>query len=792
MILATRSPEAVVAGDHPATVVALVAHARWVPSLRREAFAAELAALEPSPGAIVVHTCHRVELYIAPGAWGDRPLPALPDGGRRLEDVEAARHLIEVACGLDSAVLGEDQILHQLRETIAARHAELPLDPILDRLFQAALHAGRRAHTWYGGSPRSLADLALDEIARRIGPLEGRPILIGGVGRMGRLAALATARRGARLVITNRTEDRARALANELDGTTIPFGVDDALPPIDGAIVALGGTWPVGPSDTERLLAGHAVIVDLSSPPAVAADLQARLGSRFVSVDDLAGGPVSEPDDRLTPAAPGPHLGYRPRLLPVAPDPGRGPGHPGHGRHRRAPSPGGARLAAASAGRPARGRPTAHRADEPSPGGRASFTRRSPPSTPTRAGSWSAPPATSSRYECGASPPPRHPGQRPGDDPVRARRRRPASARCPGRAGHDPDPGRPAPARHHLGRGRVRGRPRDRPPVGGGRPRRPQRQGRPDHRGSPARHRRLPGARGSARRARRSGVRAHPRGPPAGEPGRHRQPPPRRVPPGPSPGPQGPSAPRQRGHPATPPRRRRDRRPHPRRRRAHPARPGGPDRPAPAARDRPAGARPGVARHPVPGRRSDHPGLARPARRSGDPQRRRDRAGLPPRQRRWLPGADRRPGPGRPGPDRPDRRVRRHRGAGRPGRHGRSTDRGLGRDPRPDRRPGRAGGRAGRPSQRGARRDPAVDPPHRAGAGPRHPNGRPGRTAGRRAARRRSRGARDPHDRDGPCLGGGSTRHGRRRPRAVRLGRGDEPERRRVDPRGRRPGRRGD
>ena len=299
MILATRSPEAVVAGDHPATVVALVAHARWVPSLRREAFAAELAALEPGPGTIVVHTCHRVELYVTPGAWGDRPLPALPDGGRRLEDVEAARHLIEVACGLDSAVLGEDQILHQLRETIAARHAEMPLDPILDRLFQAALHAGRRAHTWYGGSPRSLADLALDEIARRIGPLEGRPILIGGVGRMGRLAALATARRGARLVITNRTEDRARALANELDGTTVPFGVDDALPPIDGAILAIGGRWPIGPGDTERLLAGHAVIADLSSPPAVAEDLGARLGSRLVSVDDLAGGPISEPDDRL-------------------------------------------------------------------------------------------------------------------------------------------------------------------------------------------------------------------------------------------------------------------------------------------------------------------------------------------------------------------------------------------------------------------------------------------------------------------------------------------------------------
>ena len=204
-----------------------------------------------------------------------------------------------MACGLDSAVLGEDQVLHQLRETIATRHADQPLDPVLDRLFQAALHAGRRAHTWYGGASRSLGDLALDAIAHRIGSLEGRTILIAGVGRMGRLAALATVRRGARAVITNRTEDRAQALARELDGETVPFGVDGVLPPIDGAILAIGGPWRIGPTDTERLVAGDAIVADLSSPPAVPDQLQARLGERFVSVDDFAGGPASELDDRL-------------------------------------------------------------------------------------------------------------------------------------------------------------------------------------------------------------------------------------------------------------------------------------------------------------------------------------------------------------------------------------------------------------------------------------------------------------------------------------------------------------
>jgi glutamyl-tRNA reductase len=283
----------------PATIVALVAHARRVPSVRREAFAAELAALEPSEGMIVVHTCHRVELYVATGSYGDRPLPDAPSGAQILVDADAARHLISVACGLDSAVLGEAQVLHQLREVVTERQRELPLDPVLDRLFQAALRAGRQARTWFSGSPRSLADVALDRIARQPGPLDGRTILVAGVGRMGRLAAFAALRRGAHVIVTNRTPERAVALAAEVGGSTVPFGTDDVMPVIDGAVIALGGEWLLGERDARRLVESSTVVTDLSSPPAVSPDLQARLAERFVSVDDVAEGPESAPGDGL-------------------------------------------------------------------------------------------------------------------------------------------------------------------------------------------------------------------------------------------------------------------------------------------------------------------------------------------------------------------------------------------------------------------------------------------------------------------------------------------------------------
>jgi glutamyl-tRNA reductase len=295
LLAAGESPH----GTRQPTVVAYVLHARTVPSLAREAFAEALAALPFDERVIVIHTCHRVEVYVAPGASGMPALPPLPAGAVRLADVEAVSHLISVACGLDSVVFGEDQILHQVRTCLGQRHADAPLDPVLDRLFQAALRAGRRAHTWFDGSPRSLADVALDRIQRTAGPLEGRSILVAGAGRMGRLAAFAAHRRGAHVVVSNRTDARATALAAEVGGRAVPFAADGVLAEIAGAIVAMSGPWQPGPIDAGALTASTAEVVDLSSPPSVPQELQAALGPRFTSVDDLTVTPEFDPHDRL-------------------------------------------------------------------------------------------------------------------------------------------------------------------------------------------------------------------------------------------------------------------------------------------------------------------------------------------------------------------------------------------------------------------------------------------------------------------------------------------------------------
>jgi glutamyl-tRNA reductase len=301
--------------DQRPGLVALVAHAREVASEERERFAAAAAAIARDPRVMVIHTCHRAEVYARPLASGgeEEPalvLPDLPAGGRRLVDDEAVRHLFSVAAGLDSVVVGEDQILHQLRECLSERHlagfddyvarcgTDGRLEPVLERLFQLALHVGRETRSWREGPPRSLADLALDRVEAVVGRVRGRRILVVGAGRMSRLAALGIDRRGGRAIVTNRSPERAAALAYDAGGEATPYGPDVALPPVDGVVVAISGPWDLGFANVAALVASGTPIVDLSSPPALPAATRTRLGDRYVSVDDLARGPQDQIRER--------------------------------------------------------------------------------------------------------------------------------------------------------------------------------------------------------------------------------------------------------------------------------------------------------------------------------------------------------------------------------------------------------------------------------------------------------------------------------------------------------------
>ena len=275
--------------DSPGAVVALIAHARQVPAVERERFGTRLRN-ELADKALLIETCHRVEGYIICADDAERTalVGALPAGAKALVGEPAVRHAITVAVGRDSVVVGEDQVLHQLREAVDEARAAGTLEAALERLFALALQAGRRARSWRQGTQRSLSDVALSSIERQAGSLRGRDILVVGAGKMGRLAVRAAAAAGASVSVANRSADGAEALAIASGARIEAFDPGRRAGTFAGVIVALGGPWPICVDTIAALAAGTTVVVDLSVPAAVPEAAAAALGPRFVSADALA------------------------------------------------------------------------------------------------------------------------------------------------------------------------------------------------------------------------------------------------------------------------------------------------------------------------------------------------------------------------------------------------------------------------------------------------------------------------------------------------------------------------
>jgi len=273
--------------------LALTAHARHVAARDRGQFLEDVRR-ELAAGGLLLETCHRVELFTTDEDQARRLTASLPAGGRPLAGAAAIRHAMAVATGRDSVVVGEDQVLHQLRRALDAATAA-GIDPVLERLMATALRAGRRARTWGRGPARSLADVAIGTIERRTGPIGGREVLVVGAGRMGALAATAARRAGASVAIANRSPGRAAQLATANGGRAVAFDPGPGAGAYDAIVVALSGPWRLARGTVDAIATGGGIVVDLSVPPAVPDHLAGPLGRRLVTADDLAQATPDEP-----------------------------------------------------------------------------------------------------------------------------------------------------------------------------------------------------------------------------------------------------------------------------------------------------------------------------------------------------------------------------------------------------------------------------------------------------------------------------------------------------------------
>jgi glutamyl-tRNA reductase len=190
--------------------------------------------------AVAVSTCNRTELYLVAGDPDNATRTAMDAlarlGGirptelavalRSFRGLDAARHLFRVTAGLESTVIGEAEVQGQVRRAYELALAQGSSGPIANRLFQDALHAGKRvrSETGISRSPASVASVAVDLATRRLGGLAGRHVLVIGAGKHGELTARTLAEKGADTVfVASRTHDRAEGLAGRFGGAAVGF-----------------------------------------------------------------------------------------------------------------------------------------------------------------------------------------------------------------------------------------------------------------------------------------------------------------------------------------------------------------------------------------------------------------------------------------------------------------------------------------------------------------------------------------------------------------------------------------
>ncbi len=233
--------------------------------------------IEDHPQWILLNTCHRVELY----GFGARPeldAPLRVEAGE-----EAVRHLIRVATGLESAIVGEDEVLHQVREALGQARASRALDRRLQRWFETAIGAGRRARAGRTASSGNLAQRAVAWLAER-STLGGRSVLVVGAGRMGSSLAHAARLAGGDVTIASRDATRAQRLAQVYGGQGVDLAEGAKLAVHSAAIaVALAGVW----HELQPQAGDLPPIADISAPTAVPEAVRARANGDFLGIDDL-------------------------------------------------------------------------------------------------------------------------------------------------------------------------------------------------------------------------------------------------------------------------------------------------------------------------------------------------------------------------------------------------------------------------------------------------------------------------------------------------------------------------
>ena len=259
---------------------------------------------------VVLSTCNRTEVYAVAekfhGAYGDlrdffcdlggfSPEELTPHVYSQHDDA-AISHLFEVAAGLDSAVVGESEILGQVRSAWERSQHEGGSLSTLNLLFRHAIETGKRARTEtsIGRHTASVSQAAVDMARENLGTVEGLTVLVVGAGDMGEGVTIAMADAGiSQVLVTNRTIAKAQALADRVSGSVTEFyRLAETLTQADVVVTCTGaGTTVIDVEMVSKAMQQRAsrplFIVDIAVPRDVDSDVATIDGVTLLDLDNL-------------------------------------------------------------------------------------------------------------------------------------------------------------------------------------------------------------------------------------------------------------------------------------------------------------------------------------------------------------------------------------------------------------------------------------------------------------------------------------------------------------------------
>jgi glutamyl-tRNA reductase len=281
-----------------------------LPEARAAEFLRDLRGAAEVHEAVAISTCNRTELYLVVGEPVEAESTVLamlasqaairPTGLAQAiyshRNCDAARHLYRVTAGLESMVVGENEIQGQVKRAYETAQRRESTGPLTNRLFKAALATGKRVRSETGISERqlSLPGVAVALAREQLGELTGRQVVIVGTGETSELTARALADSGGRTVfVATRRRDRALSLARRYNGTTVGFDdLPDAL--IETDIVVAATASPhllLEADDLSQVMRSREhrplLLIDLAVPRDIDSDCAGIDGVSLYDIDDL-------------------------------------------------------------------------------------------------------------------------------------------------------------------------------------------------------------------------------------------------------------------------------------------------------------------------------------------------------------------------------------------------------------------------------------------------------------------------------------------------------------------------